>query len=131
MLLPASVVLYFIRLSTITDMLLYYYCRRLAKRYIFHTMSFRSIVGVNHLIAFEANLLIISHNHSMFACRSFLSSRHRSHFFQTSHSVFLTHPADTFRRDFFAVLHPFCEKKKARPRFEPLTLGVTSFYAVH
>ena len=34
----------------------YYNCRRLATRYIFHTMSFRSVAGVNHLITFEANI---------------------------------------------------------------------------
>ena len=82
MLLPATVALYCIRLSTVTDML-YYYCRRLATRCIFTPC--RSLFGVNHLIVFEMNR-IISRIHSWFACRFFffLSPLLRSSYFSFS-----------------------------------------------
>ena len=72
----------------------------------------RFVTGINHLIAFEANLLIVSRNHSTFACRSFLSSRRRSRFFRIlTLSFSLVQPrlfAKTFS-PFFCIL--FARKK--------------------
>ena len=71
MLLPATVVLYCIGLSMVTDMLYIYYCRRLATRLYFSHHVVLLIDGIDHLIKLLTRIVLcLSRSLSWFACRS-------------------------------------------------------------